>query len=153
MKKELPLTMLPSGGWFRGLWRTRPDLWRQVRDKAFRQHGRECAHCTRPAVDCHEVWRFTTSSGVQTLVDVIPVCKACHECWHMGLAGMRKRTQAVIAHWKTVTGENERKAQEALGKAWQKHALLDAFKWKLDMDGYMQDIVGWEGKQGRKICR
>lgn len=77
-----------------------PDQWEQLRRKTFAESGGHCEICGFwNGLECHELWEYHEPvlglsemvCGVQRLVRLMPLCKACHETYHLGFASMQGR--------------------------------------------------------------
>lgn len=77
------------------------ESWDTLRQATLSRHGRLCRICGtnahRTSTECHEVWRYYRGhdrrAGVQRLLGLLPVCRSCHEMFHLGLANIRGRSE------------------------------------------------------------
>lgn len=85
---------------------TRPS-WDKLRQRTFAETGGRCEICgSTDRLECHEYWHYFEplppylergACGVQKLVRLMPLCAACHETYHLGLANVRGRSEIVRA--------------------------------------------------------
>lgn len=81
-----------------------PVSWQRIRDSMVRSCDGRCEVCGVPdaggldALELHEVWAFDDVATLQTLTGFQPLCPACHEVKHIGLAFDRGRARAAIEH-------------------------------------------------------
>jgi len=88
MRNNLILTidLLPKGAWGNNLSRTLPKKdWDVIRNKCYARFNYRCAICgyNESKLDAHEVWHFDIRNRIQTLVDIIALCSACHGVKHI----------------------------------------------------------------------
>ena len=55
------------------------DLWKEIRRKAFKCHGRECYLCDKPATELHHNRYSLKDLQGKRLKFIKPVCRQCHE--------------------------------------------------------------------------
>jgi 5-methylcytosine-specific restriction endonuclease McrA len=112
--------------------------WDAIRRRVYAAAGHLCEVCggrgSRYPVDCHEVWHYDDASKTQTLVRMIALCPACHECKHIGRAHAIGRGVFARAHLAKVNGWTELEVKAyllALRAVWlrrSKHA------WTLNLE-------------------
>lgn len=138
---KLAIELVPSGSWNSNL---RSILtakgWNTVRQPILRRAGGSCEICKAKSgrLECHEVWNYDDDTGVQSLVDVVAICKRCHQVKHFGFTmtlvdkGVVKMDQ-VIDHFRRVNGcsgyDFEDHVSESF-KVWNKRNLVE---WEMDI--------------------
>ncbi len=85
---------------------TRPS-WDKLRQRTFAETDGRCEICgSTEHLECHEYWKYFEplplylekgACGVQKLARLMPLCAACHETYHLGLANVRGRFEIVRA--------------------------------------------------------
>ena len=95
MKKELKIELVPEplfGVNLRSKLTTKG--WDIVRRTAYKEYDYKCAVCggvgKKHPVEAHELWIYDDCAGKQYLSEVIAVCPACHECFHLGCTMARR---------------------------------------------------------------
>jgi len=67
----------------------KPKIWQDIRKEVMRTRGMVCSVCGRSpkkTPDCHEVWHYDDKMFIQSLADIVPLCKTCHLVKHIGFA-------------------------------------------------------------------
>ena len=64
--------------------------WDKIRKAVYEKANMECHICEEKyeSLDAHEVWEFDEENHIQKLVEIIGICKACHNTIHYGRANM-----------------------------------------------------------------
>jgi len=106
---RLTIELVPRTCWFSNVRdRVSREDWDRMRKQVYEHAGRRCEVCggrgSRHPVECHEVWEYDETTGVQRLVRLVALCPACHEVKHMGLAGIKGRGEIAAAHLAEVNG-------------------------------------------------
>lgn len=86
---KLCIELVPRPLWNKNLRYILHDKkWKEIRQEVLRIHGQECKICKKQPnkLDCHEVWHYDDINLVQSLVEIIPLCKQCHLLKHIGMA-------------------------------------------------------------------
>lgn len=110
-------------------------------------------------IECHELWEYLTpkrrdaasdTRGVQTLVALLSLCKACHRMFHPGRAEAHSQSDEVwerIAWANRWTGEQAAAYSRVVHKIWQRRS---AISWDLDL----RLVRNWElvVRRRRSIC-
>lgn len=71
--------------------------------------------------------------AVQRLAALWPVCQACHECFHLGLANIRGRSQIVMARLAAVNLWSEPTLNRYSETISRRRLFHDRFLWALDL--------------------
>ncbi|WP_156912585.1 hypothetical protein [Roseibium algicola] len=118
--------------------------WNALRLEATARSGGCCQVCgDKPqSIECHELWEYHTpkrrdavsdTRGVQTLVALLSLCKACHRMFHPGRADAHGQSDEVwerIAWANRWTGEQTAAYSRIVQKIWQRRS---AITWDLDL--------------------
>jgi hypothetical protein len=128
---KLQIELVPSTSWFSNLRSLlSSEEWDKVRKGCYKHANYKCEICggVGPAhpVECHETWEYDENTGIQKLVSLIALCPNCHEVKHIGLAGIKGRTEEATECDKKVA---EKYIQEAFA-LWNKRSQRD---WQLDV--------------------
>lgn len=143
-------------------------FWKNVRSNVTRAEWRKCQAYARAKTDggciicgqrgreqgrnydteCHEVFDYDEDEGVQTLVDIIPICPTCHAVKHLG----RTREVASEAEWERVLIHLQRvndwpdwKTEKYVVlqfQIWRARSMID---WKLDLG--LLNLLGIQQKE------
>lgn len=84
-------------------------------------------------LDAHEQWEYDDEKGVQRLVNVVAVCRACHEVIHIGRTQLMGREREASEHFMKVNGCTYAEYRKALGEANEKHRDRSRREWQLDV--------------------
>jgi Domain of unknown function (DUF5710) len=140
---------IPSTTWFHNA-RTciAPGDWQRVRMLVLRRAGYRCEACGRPGVggqglECHERWDYDERSQRQTLRRLICFCISCHTVTHFGLAQIRGKDAAAVAHLRDVTGMSDAEADQHIRAAialWQHRSGI---AWQIDLSILTRAGIGF----------
>lgn len=86
---KLNIELIPKTAWGENLRKSlKQSEWDKIRKAVYAKQDLHCyicdVQCT--SLDAHELWEFNEETHVQRLVDIIGVCKACHNTIHFGRA-------------------------------------------------------------------
>lgn len=135
----LTIELVPATAWWTNVRSnvSRAEWEKCKRFTATRAHG-VCEICGRVGrrhpVECHEIWHYDDERGIQTLVDLIALCPACHEVKHIGRAMNIGRGDRAAAHLMEVNGWSRAKAEQAIYLAFQIWNLRSQMEWALNID-------------------
>ncbi len=106
---RLTIELVPQTCWFSNVRdRVSREDWDRIRKQVYERAGHRCEVCggrgSKHPVECHEVWEYDETIGVQCLVRMIALCPTCHEVKHIGLAGIKGRGEIAAAHLAEVNG-------------------------------------------------
>ena len=137
MKKfKLNFELVPDSCWYSNLRSELPkEVWDKIRRKSYARAGGRCMICGAPTarLEAHEQWEYDDLNGVQKLVNVIAVCKACHEVIHIGRTQLTGREKEASEHFMKVNEVSYAEYRKALGEANEKHRERSRKEWKLDV--------------------
>ena len=137
-KLKLDFELVPDGCWASNLRAVlSPKQWDYIRKDAYGRASGKCMICGKAGrLEAHERWDYiiTGNYGVQKLVDVIAVCKSCHEVIHIGRTQLLGNEDKAIQHFIKVNGANYAEYRLALGKANEVHRERNkVYEWALDV--------------------
>lgn len=114
--------------------------WDRIRKDCYkkaRYHCRVCGGKGEPP-HCNEQWRFESApepsrEGLQKLVRLACLCRACHQIKHLGQAAVAGRLDEAIAHMAKInrwTLDKARAVHSQAGEEWERRNL---YRWTLDV--------------------
>ncbi|MDE6791143.1 MAG: HNH endonuclease [Clostridia bacterium] len=133
---KLNFELVPDGCWYSNLRSALPQgAWDVVRKKAYARANGKCMICGAPTarLEAHEQWEYDDQKGVQKLVNVIAVCRACHEVIHIGRTQLMGREREASEHFMKVNGCTYAEYRKALGEANAVHRERSRREWLLDI--------------------
>jgi hypothetical protein len=135
---RLTIELVPRSCWFSNVRKQVPPReWDRIRSQVYERAGRRCELCggrgSRHPVECHEVWEYDEAANVQRLVRMIALCPACHEVKHIGLAGVKGRSQIAQAHLAGVNGWTPEIAARYVDEAFALWLTRSRRSWSLDI--------------------
>lgn len=114
--------------------------WQRIRDQTFELYGKRCWTCGywKRWMECHEVWEFDEEAGAQRLLDVIPLCRACHgvKHWVTRLKYCRNvdlTFPRMIRHFLAINQITPEEARAHLREMWETQQRRDSRKWRLEL--------------------
>jgi 5-methylcytosine-specific restriction endonuclease McrA len=142
---KLTIELVPETCWYTNVRsEVTPKVWEVLKRLTFQKANDQCEICggkgKRHPVECHEVWDYNDAQHLQTLVRLIALCPACHECKHIGLAYSRGRGEfaarhlARVNHWSI---DQTNKYIENCAQLWQTRSQ---FQWTLDIS-YLEALI------------
>ena len=136
-KPSLYVDLVPKSAWYSNLRSIlTPSEWTLLRKLTYRRGKHRCEVCfdsgPRNHVDAHERWVFNNKTYVQTLVDMVCLCPACHEVTHMGLANVNGRAEIAISHLIKITGWTPHQAANHVDEAFDVWHRRSKRGWILD---------------------
>lgn len=109
--------------------------WERLRRVVVARAGRRCEACRDDGqrLEVHERWAYDEARHLQSLRRLICLCSPCHETTHIGLAGVRGRADAALAHLRAVTGMSADEAESHVEDAFATWRRRSAHTWALDL--------------------
>lgn len=135
-KFKLNFELVPDSCWYSNLRSELPkEAWDKIRKKAYALAGGKCMICgaLSSRLDAHEQWEYDDEKGVQKLVNVVAVCRACHEVIHIGRTQLMGREREASEHFMKVNGCTYAEYRKALGEANEMHRERSRREWQLDV--------------------
>ena len=133
---KLNFELVPDSCWYSNLRSQLPkEVWDMIRKKAYARAGGKCMLCGAPTarLEAHEQWEYDDAGGVQKRVNVIAVCRACHEVIHIGRTQLTGREKEACEHYLKVNGCTYTEYRNALGQANETHRERSRREWRLDV--------------------
>ena len=79
------------------------------------------------------MWSYDDERHIQKLVKLVALCPSCHEVKHMGLAGIRGRAGAAMAHLAKVNDWSMADARLYVEKVFEVWEQRSRHQWTLDI--------------------
>lgn len=136
MNLKLNFELVPDSCWYSNLRSNlSKEAWDIIRKKAYARANGRCMICGAPTtrLEAHEQWEYDDKKGVQSLKNVIAVCRPCHEVIHIGRTQLMGREREAAAHFMKVNGCSYADYIKALGEANAKHRERSRREWQLDV--------------------
>ena len=130
---NLFVDLVPKTAWFTNVRSqvSRAD-WDLLRKHIYARAGHRCEVCGATGrLEAHERWDYFRN--VQTLKRLIALCPACHEATHFGLAEVRGRDRAALAHLMQVNDWSRVQALDHVDRAFLLWAERSKQKWDIDL--------------------
>jgi hypothetical protein len=134
--------LVPRSCWFSNA-RTCVDErdWERLRRMVLQRAGWRCEACDAAAdrdrprwLEVHERWTYDDATRVQALRRLVCLCNDCHATTHYGLATVRGRDDAALAHLRAVTGMTTTEARQHVAEAVDRYTRRSRHTWRLDLD-------------------
>lgn len=138
MTQELTIELVPKTCWYTNVRsQVTPQVWDFFRKKTYQQANYKCEICggrgDKHPVECHEVWHYNDNCQQQTLIRLIALCPACHECKHIGFATIQGRGKIAAKHLAKVNQWSDEQALAYIEQSFDIWERRSQFKWKLDI--------------------
>ena len=133
---KLNFELVPEECWYSNLRSIlKPEDWDRVRRSAYAKAGGRCVICgANGRLEAHEKWVYDDERALQTLVDVVALCPACHEVKHIGLTQLRGRGMDAMEQFMKVNRCSQMEYHEALGMA------NDEYRKRNKIEGWVTDL-------------
>jgi len=140
--KRLTIELVPQTSWFNNVRSiVTQEEWNHIRKFIYQRAGYVCEICggrgSKHPVECHEVWKFEerpdNDSHLQTLVDLIALCPACHQVKHIGLSLHRGLGEQATRHLMYVNGMTEDEAYAYIQEAFRIWEERSNHQWEVDI--------------------
>lgn len=137
-KKLLNMELVPQTSWYTNVRsNVSTDIWDYLRKEFYAKANHRCEVCdgrgTRHPVELHEVWHYDDKTFVQTLVNMIVLCPACHEVKHMGLAGIKGRADIAKKWLQFVNAWSQEETDKHIDDCWRIWSERSKVDWTLDL--------------------
>lgn len=134
---KLKIELVPKTCWGSNLRnKLKKSDWDKIRKEAYKKEDMHCHICGEQctSLDAHEVWEFDEDNHIQRLVDIIGVCKRCHNTIHYGRAGAIGKKQDAINQYLKVNECDIMDMAEEIQKIKEEYIRRSKIKdWKLDV--------------------
>ena len=117
---KLKFETVPTECWYSNLRSALPKaLWDKIRFDAYRRAGGACQICGAKTtrLEAHERWSYDEKKKLQTLVDVVALCRRCHEVVHISRSQLVGKGADAMEHFMRVNGATQSEFHEALKKS------------------------------------
>lgn len=133
---KLEFELVPDSCWYQNLRSALTQAqWDVVRKGAYARAAGRCMICGKKTarLEAHERWHYDEETHVQTLTDVVAVCRDCHEVIHIGRTTLMGREEEACRHYMKVNGATYAEYRKALGEANAAHARRSRMEWRTDV--------------------
>ena len=120
--------------------RLRPCEWNKIRKAVYAKEeidGKKYCHICGDlckSLDAHEIWEYDEENHVQKLVDIIGICKPCHNTIHYGRARVTGYEKEAIEQYIKVNKCKKKDLKVELAQAEKNHTRQSKIEdWKLDV--------------------
>ena len=137
MKKyKLDFEMVPEECWYSNLRSVlKPADWDKVRKDAYARAKGRCCICGKIGrLEAHEKWSYDEENALQTLEDVVALCRNCHEVKHISRTQLVGRGVEAMEHFMKVNRCSQMEYHQALGEA------NEAYLRRNKIEGWSTDI-------------
>lgn len=112
-----------------------PKDWDTVRRDAYARAGGKCSICgAKGRLEAHEKWEYDEKNAVQKLVDVVALCRACHEVKHISRTQLMGRGAEAMEHFMRVNGCSQMEYHAQLQCANEEYVKRNKIEgWTTDM--------------------
>lgn len=137
-KSKLTIELVPKTCWYSNV-RSNVSIkdWDKLRHHTYKQANHRCEVCgevgRQHPVECHEIWKYDDEQHIQTLIGLIALCPACHECKHIGLAQIKGRGEIALQHLAEVNKWSFKQAENYVSECFDSWQERSRFNWKLDI--------------------
>lgn len=134
----LTIELVPKTCWFSNV-RDHVDktTWTTLRRQIYRKANYVCQVCRGRGpdwpVECHEIWHYDDENHVQKLVGLIALCPSCHEVKHIGLAGVKGKSERAEAHLSQVNHWTPEQTHKYVAEVWAVWLKRSQHQWQLDL--------------------
>lgn len=139
--------MVPEECWFANLRSVlTPADWDRVRKAAYARAKWQCRICgAKGRLEAHEQWRYDEENALQTLEDVLALCRNCHEVKHISRTQLMGKGAEAMEHFMRVNGCSQMDFHAALGEA------NEAYRRRNQVEGWVTDISWLEKRFDIKL--
>ncbi|MCA1592060.1 MAG: HNH endonuclease [Acidobacteria bacterium] len=150
MSELLTIELIPQTSWYKNVRsQVSNEEWERLKKLTASRAGHRCEICggrgSKWPVECHEIFSYDDEAHVQRLVKLVALCPACHEVKHIGLAGVRGRRAAAIAHLARVNGWSNADAELYAEGCFEQWHRRSRHAWKLDLSYLEQFGINGDG--------
>lgn len=138
LRELLTIELVPRTSWYKNVRsHVSREEWERLKKLTAERAGRVCEIChgrgRKWPVECHEIFAYDDVTHVQRLVKLAALCPSCHEVKHLGLAGVRGRRAAAIAHLARVNDWSTADAELYAEGCFELWSRRSNHQWKLDL--------------------
>jgi hypothetical protein len=138
MTPRLTIELVPRTCWFSNVRdQVSPEDWDRIRKQVYADANNCCEVCgghgNKHPIECHEIWDYDETAGIQRLVRVAALCPACHEVKHIGLAGLKGRGEIATGHLAEINDWTPEVADQYVEEAFAVWRERSDRTWALDI--------------------
>ncbi len=134
---KLQIELIPKTCWGSNVrTKVKKSDWDKIRKAVYEKEGMHCHICGESctSLDAHEIWEFDEKNSIQRLVDIIGICKSCHNTIHFGRAQKIGCQKEAIAQFLKVNDCDMVDLRNELLKVEEVYMRRSKIKdWKLDL--------------------
>lgn len=134
---KLQIELVPATSWYSNVRsEVSKDEWDIIRRKCYQLADYKCELCggkgKKWPVECHELWEYNDKKNTQKLVRLIALCPDCHQVKHIGLAGIKGKSEEAKEHLMEVNGMSSEEADNLIEEAFDKWRERSNYEWEVD---------------------
>ena len=121
--------------------------WNILRKMTYERDNHQCHICgiKNVVLDCHELWEYD-EHHIQTLSDVVALCKNCHRVKHIGLAELKSTPEEfarLIQHFCTVNHCDVERFYDEKFEAMMLFHTRSSYEWIVNAGKFEALISPW----------
>ena len=128
--------LIPSSCWFTNVRScVHPSDWNLLRKYVYSRANNqcECCHSSSHGIEAHERWEYNNEIKIQKLVRLVALCTCCHEVTHIGLSGIRGKSEETKKHLKKIRNFSSDDFNQHVSEAFFLFEERSRFEWTLDL--------------------
>ena len=134
---RLHIELVPQNCWGVNLrTKLKKSDWDKIRKGVYANENMHCHICGEKceSLDAHEIWEFDEKNHVQKLIEIIGICRQCHNTIHFGRAQKIGLEKEAIEQFIKVNNCGMIDVQEEFLRAKEDYERRSKIKdWKLDV--------------------
>ena len=149
-KLKLWIELLPRDTWNKNLRTMLPSFaWQELREDTLVLAKGRCSICKQKSntLDAHEVWGINDLNNTQGLLNIIAVCKDCHNVIHFGhtvATSANSRCEEIKNHFTNVNKCSEKIFDVHLYYTMALWEDRNNYKWKIDWGKYTELVNNYK---------
>ena len=138
-KPRLDVELVPRTCFFSNLRSNlKPKVWEDIRQRVILAADHHCEICGSSgggySLECHEIWQYDDETGVQSLIGLVALCKACHRAKHLALAREKGWEAAARHHIMRVNSWTHAQTHEYIEQVFTVFESRSQTEWDLNID-------------------
>ena len=134
--RKLSFQLVPSTCWYTNLRSILPN-WPEISYNVRLNHTCDICGSRLGPFDAHEIWDYDDISHIQSLKNIICVCKDCHNVIHIGHAQIEGTAEQAYEWYIKVNNLTEDQADRDIKEAFYIWEKRSQYNWKL----YKDDLI------------
>ena len=137
---DLFVDLIPSTCWFTNVRSCiHPSDWDRVRKYVYERVNNCCECCgvdtkkEKIQLEAHERWYYDKENETQKLMRIIALCSNCHQTTHIGLAGIKGKSDEAKQHLCKVRKFTLEECEKHIKEAFSIWNERNKFDWELDL--------------------